>query len=92
MNADQALQVGKQILDGLYGCSVLEYVVKKKNQVVTMEKKHVVSIGGEPIAIDPQLLSQRLITAGVYSGELKEVFQYELCSYPRLFLIPSTQC
>ena len=32
--------------------------------------------------IDPQLLLQRLITAGVNSGELQPIFKYELCSYP----------
>ena len=82
VNADQALAVGEQILNTMYGCNVLDYVFKKKNQVITMEKKVEVSLGGVKIDIDPQLLFQRLVTAGVNSGELKEVFQYELCSYP----------
>ena len=36
----------------------------------------------EVIHIDPQLLFQILVTVGIKSGNLAEVFQYELCSYP----------
>ena len=79
VNADQALQDGNQILNGLYGCDVQDYVFKKRNQAITMEQK---GKGREKICIDPQLLFQCLVTAGVNSGELKEVFQYELCNYP----------
>ena len=65
-----------QILNGLYGWDVQDYVFKKSNQVITMEQKVKVSIGGENIGIDPQLggekigidaqlLFQRLVTAGI---------------------------
>ena len=80
MNANQALEVKNQILNGLYRCDVYDYVFKKKNQVLTMEKK--VSNGSKKIGIDPQLSFQRLVTAGVNSGEPKEVFQHEPYSYP----------
>ena len=47
-----------------------------------MENKVEVSIGGEKIRIDPQVLFQCLVTAAVNSGELKAVFLYKPCSYP----------
>ena len=34
------------------------------------------------INIDPQLLFQRLVTAGTRNDNLAEVFEYELCSFP----------
>ena len=52
VNADQALQVGNQILNGLYGWDVQDYVFKKRNQVITMEKNVTVFIWGEKIGID----------------------------------------
>ena len=62
VSADQALLVGNQILNDLNGCDVQDYVSKKKNQVITMEKKVEFSIGCEKIGIDPQLLFQFLVT------------------------------
>ena len=47
-----------------------------------MDSKATVSVGSESVEIDPQLLFQRLITAGTNSGDLDNVFRYELCSYP----------
>ena len=82
VNADKALQVGNQVWNGLYVCDVQGYVFTKKNQVITMENKVEVSIGDEKIGIDQQVLFQHLLTAAVNSGELKEVFLYEPCSYP----------
>jgi len=34
------------------------------------------------VQVDPQLLFQRLVTAGKRCGELPLLFMYELCSYP----------
>ena len=82
VNADTALQMGNQILNGLYVCDVQDYVFKNRNQVITMENIVEVSIGGEKIRIDPQVFFQCLVTAAVNSGELKAVFLYEPCSYP----------
>ena len=83
VNADQALQVGNQTLDGLYGCEMYRVMSSRRRIKWLLWKKRVeVSIGGEKICIDPRLLFQCLVTAWVNSGELKEVFLYEPCSYP----------
>ncbi len=39
-------------------------------------------VNQEIILIDPQVLFQRLITVGMTSEQLPEIFQYELSSYP----------
>jgi hypothetical protein len=41
-----------------------------------------VSIDGEKIEIDPQLLYQRLLVTCIGSVEIQTLFPYELCSYP----------
>jgi len=41
-----------------------------------------VKTGKETVLIDPQLLFQRLSTAGSRCDDLTDVFKYELCSYP----------
>ena len=44
--------------------------------------KNAVKLKDNVIRIDPQLLFQRLITAGIRHGSLGEVFKYKLCSFP----------
>ena len=61
---------------------MFNHTFKKADPIVTMLKKDSVRIGSDTIEIDPQLLFQRLLTAGFKSGELEEVFKFELCSYP----------
>ena len=56
--------------------------VPEKNQVVTWDTRSSVKTGKETVLIDPQLLFQRLSTAGSRCDDLTDVFKYELCSYP----------
>jgi len=49
---------------------------------VTLDTRSSVKTGKETVLIDPQLLFQRLSTAGSCCDDLTDVFKYELCSYP----------
>jgi len=82
VNADQAASVGRKILDGMVDKKVLDHTFKKNNQVVTFDTRSSVKTGKESVLIDPQLLFQRLSTAGSRCDDLTDVFKYELCSYP----------
>jgi len=82
VNADQAVSVGRKILDGMVDKKVLDHTFKKKDQVVTFDTRSSVKTGKESVLIDPQLLFQRLSTAGSRCDDLNDVFKYELCSYP----------
>ena len=44
------------------------------------------------IEINPQLLFQSLLTAGINSREIKNVLTYELCSYPPAFIFTHLTC
>ena len=63
---------------------VLDHTFKKKDQVVTFDTRLSVSVetGKESVLVDPQLLFQRLSTAGSRCDDLTDVFKYELWSYP----------
>ena len=63
--------------------STLEYAFKRKNQPIRIETNLTVTIDGEAVQVDPQLLFQRLVTAaGDLYDDPVEIFKYELCSYP----------
>ena len=50
---------------------------------ITMKPRTSVLIEGEVVAVDPQLLFQRLLlTVGRDEGQLKSALEYELCSHP----------
>ena len=67
----------------MVGKSVHTYSFKKKDMAVTMKPRNSVDIDGEIVAVDPQLLFQRLlITVGRDDVKLKDALQYELCSHP----------
>ena len=53
---------------------------ERKN--IPLSNINAVKIKEHVINIDPQLLFQRLITAGTRNDSIAEVFEYELCSYP----------
>lgn len=55
---------------------------KKKDQVIPLISNNAVKVKGDVINIDPQLLFQRLVTAGTRNDSLAEIYEYELCSYP----------
>ena len=82
VNVDQAKEIGMKILDDMDGQNVATYTFRKKNQVITMGKKTAIPVGNDYIQIDPQLLFQRLITAGERCGELPLLFRFEMCAYP----------
>ena len=50
--------------------------------MVPLSSINAVTLKDDAIYMDPQLLFQRLLTAGTRKDNLLEVFQYELCSYP----------
>lgn len=82
VTAHQGKSVGQKILTSMEGQQVGEYTFRKKDQAITIDAKSCVKIRDEEVHVDPQLLFQRLITAGIRSDELSEIFQYELCTYP----------
>ena len=82
VNAHEGKTVGDRILQSMKGKLVGEYSFKKKHQVINMETKTTVRNTGEDLQVDPQLLFQRLVTAGLRCDELIEVFTYELCAFP----------
>ena len=81
VNVDNVFCVGEKILNEMIGHKVLDYVFKKKNQVVTLEAK-TMQTAKESVSIDPLLLFQHMVTAGKEAGDLQETFTHELCSYP----------
>jgi len=86
VNTEQAQQIGQHILSSMVDQDVVQYTFKKKDQVITPETKSTISVNGETVHIDPQLLFQRLVIAGNQSDKLVEAFEFELCSYqPALF-------
>ena len=62
--------------------TVAEYTFKRNYQVITLATKSAIKIDGITVQIDPQLLFQGLILAAKTTDNIKDVFKYELCSYP----------
>ena len=77
VNVDTAKYVGENILTSMAQQKVLQHSFKKKDQAVTLSTS-AVKVNNETIQIDPQLLFQRLITAGTRNDQLKQIFQFEL--------------
>lgn len=83
VNADQAVEIGQRILQGMTDQSAADVTFKKSNQAVTMATKTGVTIGQEMVQVDPQLLFQRLVqVAGNDTNRLEEMFYYELANVP----------
>lgn len=82
VNVFDAKSVGDKIIQSMEGTTVAAHSFQKKHQVVTMDVKSTVKVKGEEIQVDPQLLFQRLVTAGNKSCDLSDVFKHELCSFP----------
>ena len=80
-NLDTAKYVGEKILTSMAQQKVLQHSFRKIDQAVTLSTS-AVKLNNETKQIDPQLLFQRLITAGTRNDQLEEIFQFELCSYP----------
>ena len=83
VNINNAKEVGHAILKAMEGHTAADLVLRKKDQVKTLGAKKSVKFDGCPVEIDPQLLFQSLITAANSTYEdKKELFRYELCSFP----------
>ena len=64
--------------------TVIDFAYKKKDMVIQMKTKSMISIEGEKIRVDSALLFKRLIA--VYSlDELSAAMGYELSSQPMSF-------
>lgn len=63
------------------GQNAFEFSFRKKDQIETLRQKTLVN--GEKVALDPQLLFQRLIIIANNSElTMEEIFKYELCNHP----------
>ena len=84
VNADEAQKVRMKILDSMVGQSVAEYKFSQINQVKTLATTtHVKTSSGDQIEMDPQRLYQRLLLTGLnVDVPLRDLFQYEMCSFP----------
>ena len=83
VNVEKANEIGTRTLQDMVGKKVSEYSFKKSQQAVTLNEKSSVKVSGEVVAIDPQLLFQRLTTAANrYVSDISEVFRYELSGVP----------
>lgn len=82
VNVDRALQVGQSILESMVGQNIQEYSFKRKCQAVTLGSKTAVTIKGEEVQVDPQLLFQRLTIIANNDDNPADAFKYEMCSYP----------
>ena len=85
VNADLAKSVGEKILSSMNAKCAADYSFKRDAQSVTMASKSSVKIDSDHVQVDPQLLFQRLVIA-CDNSQLKELFQYELCTYPTALL------
>ena len=79
---DCAQQVGGKVLEWMVGKTKAQHTFKKKRPSIPLSNSNTINVIDEVIHIDPQLLFQRLVTAGQCEENLVEVFQYELFSYP----------
>ena len=82
INAEDAKSIGTTIVNEMVGKCAAEHSFKKKYEVVTMASNNAIKVSQELVNIDPQVLFQRLVTAGMSNEQLPEIFQYELSSYP----------
>ena len=84
VNCDKAKEVGEEILKSMVGKEVDEYSFKKKNQVSTLSSKTAVQFSDGKVQVDPLLLFQRLslVATGGRFDNPKELFQFEMSSYP----------
>ena len=57
-NAEHAEEIGKSILTSMENEATIEYTFKKKDRVTPIETNSTVTIEGESVSVDPQLLFQ----------------------------------
>ena len=74
--------IGKRILASMIGKTVGEFHFLK---AMTLGPRSTVTVMGESVKVDPQLIFQRLVAIGERGEDLPSLFKYKLCSYPFLF-------
>ena len=84
VSADHIFQqdILANINDIMKGMTVSDYTFKRCHQVVTLDTKSAIEVEGITIQIEPFLLFQRLTPAVRTTNNIKDIFKYELCSYP----------
>ena len=78
VNAENAKAVGTATVNKMVGKNVVEHSVMKNNQIVNMASNIAVKVSHELVNIDPQVLFQRLVTAGsstmkIYSFQIRRI-------------------
>ena len=77
--------LGTLIVSAMVNQKIYDIFYKRSQQVVTMATacRDTVRIDGDTITVDPQLLFQRLVSAGGENvDKKKDIFKYELTGYP----------
>ncbi|KAK6176044.1 hypothetical protein SNE40_014405 [Patella caerulea] len=83
-NTDKAKEIGDKIIVSMSEQSVTNFSFKKKNFAITLDAKRPSNtIITQTPHVDPQLMFQRLTTAGQENlNDMTELFKYELSSFP----------
>ena len=89
VNVDQAQAMGEVILEKISGQLVYSYSFTKKGMPITMASKSSVNTGKNIVEIDPNLLFQRLAALLQQEVDKKDIFSYELCSFPASLFVSS---
>ena len=89
VNVDQAQAMGEVILEKISGQLVYSYSFTKKGMPITMASKSSVNTGKNIVEIDPNLLLQRLAALSQQEVDKKDIFSYELCSFPASLFVSS---
>ena len=82
VNADKAKEIGCKIIENMIGQCIDTYSFKRKEQIVPMSSRTSIHIEGDTVQVDPELLFQRLLATVPSSQDLRDLFTYELCTYP----------
>ena len=72
--------VGPKIVQSMTDKKVVDYTFRKNDQAVTMNTKYSVKIRDDVVSVDPLLLFQHMVTAGIRSEDSPDIFSYELCT------------
>ena len=90
VNVDDAVNVGRKIVQSMKDQEIGDFVFKRSNQVVTFTSKIGAKVGDETISVDPQLLFQRLTAVGnLLMEDTGNMFSYELSTFPSSLFEPS---
>ena len=73
----RAKEIGQKSMDSMTGIPVAQYTFKRSDQVTTLQSKYSVSVDGQPIHVDPELLFQHLIVTCNATDGRKALFRFE---------------